>query len=98
MLVLKAGRAAVEALAFGPDSRSLFVACGSLVVWDDVNRPDEHRSFASPEPGHWVLGPLRLSADGRFVACLVRELPVVYDLVAGTPVTITRSRPKGIGY
>src|SRR5207253_2212048 len=62
------------------------------------NRPDERRQLASPDPGHWVQGPVRLSDDGRRVSCRAQELPVVYDLAAGTPVVIARSRPKGIGY
>src|SRR5437763_16552388 len=100
MLVLKLGRAPVEALAFGPDGRTLVVpfASSGLLIWSDVTAGGEPRALPALDAKYWLHGPVRVSDDGRRVACRTQDIPVVYDTAGGGPFRITRSRPKAPDY
>src|SRR5262249_44520950 len=99
MITLQLGRGTVEALAFGPDSRTLVVPWGArgLLVWDDPTADGKPRTLG--QAGDWHNGPVRFGAEGRLIECGVNPKGVynpgrfVYRADGAVAARVMRSRP-----
>jgi WD40 repeat protein len=95
MFVLEVGRGAVEALAFGPDSRMLGVPWGQrgLLLWSDPTSGSEPRTLRTPPT--FGGGPPRFSPDGRRIVWRTHRTLFVFDVSGdGNPLACVQS-PEG---
>jgi WD40 repeat protein len=79
-MVKGAGRYSVDALAFGPNGRTLAATCGtSLVLWDDPTSGAAPRVLKHTA-SRTVFGPIGFRPDGRGFVCHSNHGPVVWSL------------------